>query len=65
MSKINHLKKDVSDFLYDKKTAFNAVFFVSTLNPIIIGTANYWSPSVAKEVFSEMDSHIWTSNISV
>jgi RNA-directed DNA polymerase len=32
---------------------------VRTLNPIIIGTANYWSPSVAKEVFSEMDSHIW------
>jgi RNA-directed DNA polymerase len=32
---------------------------VRTLNPIIIDTANYWSPSVAKEVFSEMDSRIW------
>ncbi|WP_257148516.1 group II intron reverse transcriptase/maturase [Bacillus sp. AFS073361] len=36
----------------------NVQVLVSTLNPIIIGTANYWSPSVAKEVFSEMDSHI-------
>lgn len=37
----------------------NVQVLVSTLNPIIIGTANYWSPSVAKEVFSEMDFHIW------
>lgn len=37
----------------------NVQVLISTLNPIIIGTANYWSPSVAKEVFSEMDSHIW------
>ncbi|TWE01936.1 RNA-directed DNA polymerase [Neobacillus bataviensis] len=37
----------------------NVQVLVSTLNPIIIGTANYWSPSVAKEVFAEMDSHIW------
>ncbi|UPO91055.1 group II intron maturase-specific domain-containing protein [Niallia sp. Man26] len=35
----------------------NVQVLVSTLNPIIIGTANYWSPSVAKEVFTEMDSH--------
>lgn len=37
----------------------NVQVLISTLNPIIIGTANYWSPSVAKKVFSEMDSHIW------
>ena len=34
----------------------NVQVLVSTLNPIIIGTANYWSSSVAKEVFSGMDS---------
>ncbi|MCQ6277339.1 hypothetical protein JMM81_20920 [Bacillus sp. V3B] len=34
----------------------NVQVLVSTLHLIIIGTANYWSPSVAKEVFSEMDS---------
>ncbi|WP_261721915.1 reverse transcriptase domain-containing protein, partial [Bacillus thuringiensis] len=37
----------------------NVQVLISTLNPIIIGTANYWSPSVAKEIFSEMDFHIW------
>ena len=37
----------------------NVQVLVSTLNPIIIGTANYWNSSVAKEVFSGMDDHIW------
>ena len=37
----------------------NVQVLVNTLNPIIIGTANYWSPKVAKEAFSAMDTHIW------
>lgn len=55
---IRNAKKKITDKvrqLYGK----NVEDLVSTLNPITIGTANYWSPSVAKEVFSEMDSHIW------
>jgi RNA-directed DNA polymerase len=55
---IKAAKKKITDKtrqLYGK----NVQVLVSTLNPIIIGTANYWSSSVAKEVFSEMDFHIW------
>jgi len=35
---------------------------IYTLNPIIIGKANYWSPMVSKETFSKMDSHIYKVN---
>ncbi|ONI40285.1 group II intron reverse transcriptase/maturase [Candidatus Epulonipiscium fishelsonii] len=37
----------------------NTKTLIDTLNPIIIGTANYWSPSVAREIYSEMDTYIW------
>jgi RNA-directed DNA polymerase len=46
---------DKTSQLYGK----NVQVLISTLNPIIIGTANYWSPKVAKEAFSTMDAHIW------
>jgi RNA-directed DNA polymerase len=55
---IKKAKKKITDKarrLYGK----NIEVLISTLNPITLGTANYWSPSVAKKVFSEMDSHIW------
>lgn len=32
---------------------------INTLNPIIIGVGNYWSPWVAKEKYSYIDNHIW------
>lgn len=37
----------------------NAQTLISRLNPVIIGTANYWCHNVAKEIFSKMDSYIW------
>jgi RNA-directed DNA polymerase len=38
----------------------NAQILIDTLNPIIIGTANYWSSVVSSEIFNRMDNHIWT-----
>lgn len=32
---------------------------INRLNPLIRGTANYWKPTVAKEIFSDMDKYIW------
>jgi RNA-directed DNA polymerase len=32
---------------------------IKSLNPLIIGTANYWKPTVAKKIFSDMDYYIW------
>jgi RNA-directed DNA polymerase len=55
---IENAKRKISDKarqLHGK----NVQKLISTLNPIALGTANYWSPTVAKKVFSEMDSHIW------
>lgn len=38
----------------------NVDSLIKRLNSLIIGTANYWKPSVAKRIFSKMDSYIWT-----
>ncbi|MBQ6448969.1 MAG: group II intron reverse transcriptase/maturase [Bacillus sp. (in: Bacteria)] len=32
---------------------------INSLNPLIKGTANYWKPTVAKKIFSDMDYYIW------
>ncbi|ONI37841.1 hypothetical protein AN639_08830 [Candidatus Epulonipiscium fishelsonii] len=55
---INKFKQKVSS---NTKQLYgnNVQTLVNTLNPIIIGTANYWSPSVAKEIYTEMDTYIW------
>ena len=37
----------------------NISVVINTLNPIITGIGNYWSPWVAKEKYSYMDHHIW------
>lgn len=37
----------------------NVEILIRTLNPIMMGIANYWSPVVASEKFSDMDNHIW------
>lgn len=37
----------------------NVQTLINRLNPVIIGTANYWCRKVAKETFSAMDSYIW------
>jgi RNA-directed DNA polymerase len=33
--------------------------FIVRVNPILIGTANYWKSSVAKEIFQYVDYYIW------
>ena len=37
----------------------NVDSLIDSLNPLIIGTANYWKPTVAKKIFSDMDYYIW------
>lgn len=37
----------------------NVDSLIDSLNPLIIGTANYWKPTVAKKTFSDMDYYIW------
>ncbi|KZL88914.1 group II intron reverse transcriptase/maturase [Clostridium magnum] len=37
----------------------NVGVLIDKLNPIILGTANYWSTQVSSEVFSTMDNHIF------
>ncbi|MBC2580742.1 reverse transcriptase [Clostridium sp. DJ247] len=39
----------------------NIKTLINTLNPIIIGTANYWSSVVSKEVYTAMDNYVWTN----
>lgn len=46
---------ETTKMLYGK----NIQTLINTLNPIIIGTANYWSSVVSKEVYTEMDNYIW------
>lgn len=33
--------------------------YISVLNPVLIGTANYWSPMVAKEICGKMDHMVF------
>ncbi|WP_369290133.1 group II intron maturase-specific domain-containing protein [Priestia megaterium] len=33
--------------------------FYCQINPILIGTANYWKSSVTKEIFQYVDNYIW------
>ena len=37
----------------------NVQSMINRLNPVIIGTANYWCRKVAKETFSAMDNYVW------
>jgi RNA-directed DNA polymerase len=38
----------------------NAQALIGRINPIITGTANYWKPGVAKEIFNDIDHYIWS-----
>jgi RNA-directed DNA polymerase len=38
----------------------NVDALIKRLNPLIIGTANYWKPSSAKKIFSYLDHYVWT-----
>ena len=37
----------------------NVSAVIDKLNPVIRGIGNYWSPSVAKQTYSNIDHHIW------
>ena len=37
----------------------NVDSLIKRLNSLITGTANYWKPSVAKKIFSQLDRYIW------
>ncbi|AOY77259.1 group II intron reverse transcriptase/maturase [Clostridium formicaceticum] len=57
---IKSFKGKISDktkMLYGK----NIQTLINTLNPIIIGTANYWSSVVSKEVYTAMDNYVWVN----
>ncbi len=51
-------KKQISNKIKELN-GHNVGKVIRILNPIITGKANYWSPMVSKETFSEMDSHIY------
>lgn len=37
---------------------------IDNLNPLIIGTANFWRHVVSKRIFSSMDYYLWIRHIS-
>jgi RNA-directed DNA polymerase len=44
---------------FAKANGTNAQALIGRLNPIVIGTANYWRTQVAKETFSSIDRYLW------
>ena len=44
---------------FAKAKGGNAQALIGRINPIITGTANYWKPCVAKEIFHDIDNYIW------
>jgi RNA-directed DNA polymerase len=55
---VKALRAKISD-VFGKAKGANAQALIGRLNPIIIGTANYWKPSVAKAVFTLIDHYTW------
>lgn len=55
---IKKSKKTISKEI-QKLKGNNVNAIIDKLNPIIRGTGNYWSPSVAKQTYSYMDHHVW------
>ena len=56
---VQKLKDKIKDE-FAKARGNNAQALIGRINPIIIGTANYWSSSVAKEIFNNIDKYMWT-----
>jgi RNA-directed DNA polymerase len=65
---ITHLNKPSKDSIKQFKSKIAKTFkllqgqnvdeVIRSLNPLIIGTANYWKPTVAKKIFSKMDHYL-------
>jgi RNA-directed DNA polymerase len=64
-----HLSKPSKSSVQSFKIKVNTIFkqmhghnvdeLISKLNSLIQGTANYWKPTVAKKIFTNMDNYIW------
>ena len=64
-----HINKPSKDSIMNLKSKISEIFrtshghnvrvLISRLNPLIRGTANYWKPSVAKEIFAKIDNFLW------
>lgn len=55
---IKKAKKTISDTAKSLRGT-NIRTFIAKLNPIIIGTANYWCSVVSKEIYNKSDYHLW------
>lgn len=55
---VKTLRAKISE-VFDKAKGANAEALIGRLNPIITGTANYWKPSVAKQIFNHTDNYTW------
>ena len=55
---IKKFKSKVSD-ICRQFNGHNVDSLIKRLNSLIRGTANYWKPHVAKDIFSAMDNYIW------
>jgi len=51
--------KSKIDVIFKSTNGHNVDELIKRLNPLIIGTANYWKPTAAKKIFSKMDYYIW------
>jgi RNA-directed DNA polymerase len=55
---VKTLKAKIAD-VFARAKGNNASALIGRLNPIITGTANFWLPTVAKEIFSDIDNYAW------
>jgi len=55
---IMHFKSKIMD-IFRTSHGHNVGVLIKRLNPLIRGTANYWKPTVAKEIFAKLDHYLW------
>ena len=48
----------VSD-IFKECTGNNVGVLIKKLNPVVIGTANYWNTQVSKKIFGDIDNYLW------
>jgi len=48
----------VSD-IFKECSGDNVEILIKKLNPVVIGTANYWNTQVSKEIFGDIDNYLW------
>lgn len=53
--------------IYDKTKSLHGHsvdYLIDEINPIIVGTANFWKHWVSKDIFSQMDHYIWNTTFN-